>query len=163
MNKALLLKEMGISTWKTKATAEYLTFNSNESESVMTTQEFPVWTLIFEEDDVHTNLSNNIQVVVQNFGVKTQILPFEVAKNAGKIQGDLVFCFGQKPGQYFSGETNPVEDLREILFETSCVNRDEVPVIISYSLKQIQGSASKKKQLWEDLILARNVYLDTMS
>ena len=89
MNKALLLKEMGISTWKTKATAEYLTFNSNESESVMTTQEFPVWTLIFEEDDVHTNLSNNIQVVVQNFGVKTQILPFEDAKNAGKIQ-DLV-------------------------------------------------------------------------
>jgi hypothetical protein len=100
---------------------------------------------------------------VQNFGVKTQVLPFQVAKNSGQIQGDLVFCFGQVPGQFFSGETNPVEDLREILFETSTVNSDEIPVIISYSISQIKSSASKKKQLWEDLIFARNVYLDTMS
>jgi len=119
--------------------------------------------LVFEEDDAHTTLSKNIQIVVQNFGVKTQVLPFQAAKNSGQIQGDLVFCFGQTPGQYFSGESNPVEDLREILFETSSLNRDEIPVIISFSMKQIQGSASKKKQLWEDLIFARNVYLDTMS
>ena len=163
MNKALLLKEMGISSWKTKATEEQPMFNSSQMESVMTTQEFPLWTLIFEEDDGYTNLAKNIQIVVQNFGVKTQVLPFQVAKNSLKIQGDLVFCFGQTPGQYFSGEINPVEDLREILFETSSVNRDEIPVIISYSMKQIQSSSSKKKQLWEDLIFARNVYLDTMS
>jgi hypothetical protein len=163
MNKAMLLKEMGISSWKAKATAEQPMFNSSELERVMTTEEFPLWTLIFEEDDVHTNLAKNIQIVVHNFGVKTQALPFQAAKNSEKIQGDLVFCFGQSPGQYFSGETNPVENLREILFETSSANRDEIPVIISYSMKQIHGSASKKKQLWEDLIFARNVYLDTMS
>jgi len=36
-------------------------------------------------------------------------------------------------------------------------------VIVSYSVGQIAHSAEKKKQLWDDLILARNVYLDTMS
>jgi hypothetical protein len=163
MNKAILLKEMGISSWKSKPSGESPIFNSPQPESVMTTQEFPIWTLVFEEDDAHTTLSKNIQIVVQNFGVKTQVLPFQAAKNSGQIQGDLVFCFGQAPGQYFSGESNPVEDLREILFETSSLNRDEIPVIISFSMKQIQGSATKKKQLWEDLIFARNVYLDTMS
>jgi hypothetical protein len=163
MNKALLLKEMGISSWKSKTSGELPVFNSTQPESVMTTQEFPIWTLVFEEDDANTSLFKNIQTVVQNFGVKTQVLPFQVAKNSGQIQGDLVFCFGQVPGQFFSGETNPVEDLREILFETSSINRDEIPVIISYSMSQIKSSASKKKQLWEDLIFARNVYLDTMS
>ena len=163
MNKSILLREMGISSWKSKSSEDPPALNSTQQESVMTTQEFPVWTLVFEEYDAHRTLAKNIQTVVQNFGVKTQLLPFQAAKNSGQIQGDLVFCFGQIPGQYFSGESNPVEDLREILFETSSVNRDEIPVIISYSLKQIQGSASKKKQLWEDLIFARNVYLDTMS
>ncbi len=163
MNRVILLQEMGISSWKSKATAKPPTFNSTQLENVMTTQEFPVWTLIFEEDDMHLSLSKNIQIVIQNFGVKTQLLAFQDAKNSGKIQGDLVFCFGQVPGQYFSGETNSVEDLREILFETSSKRRDEIPVIVSYSIQQIQGSVSKKMQLWEDLIFARNVYLDTMS
>jgi len=163
MNKAILLKEMGISSWKSKESIELPVFNPTQLESVMTTQEFPVWTLIFEESEIHTTLSKHIQIVVQNFGVKTQILPFQAAKNSRQIDGDLVFCFGQTSGQYFSGETNPVEDLREILFETSSEQRDEIPVIVSYSIQQIQGSASKKKQLWEDLIFARNVYLDTMS
>jgi len=76
MNKAMLLKEMGISSWKAKATAEQPMFNSSELERVMTTEEFPLWTLIFEEDDVHTNLAKNIQIVVHKFSVKTQALPF---------------------------------------------------------------------------------------
>jgi hypothetical protein len=90
-------------------------------------------------------------------------MAFQAAKNSLRIQGDIVFCFGQVPGQYFSGETNLVEDLREILFETSSERGDEIPVIVSYSIQQIQASVSKKMQLWEDLIFARNVYLDTMS
>jgi hypothetical protein len=163
MNKAILLKEMGISSWKSKAIAEPLVFNSTQMESEMTTEEFPVWTLIFEEDEIQTTLTRNILLVVQNFGVKTQVLPFQGAKNSSQIKGDIVFCFGQTPGQYFSGETNSVEDLREILFETSSEHRGEIPVIVTYSVRQILSSAVKKKQLWDDLIFARNVYLDTMS
>ena len=163
MNKALLLKEMGISSWKLKSNIEPATIHLPQLENAMTTQEFPVWTLIFEDGEIDMALSKNIQLVVQNFGVKTKVLPFGLSKDMEQIEGDLVFCFGQNPGQHFSGESNPIEDLREILFETSGKHRDEIPVIISYSIKQIQASPSKKKQLWDDLIFARNVYLDTMS
>ncbi len=163
MNKALLLKEMGISSWKPKTVLESPTFNLPQTESVMKNQEFPIWTLIFEEGDLLTTLSKNVQIVVQNFGVKTQVIPFQASINSSQIQGDLVFCLGQTSGQYFSGETNTIEDLRGILFETSGEHRDEIPVIVSYSMQQIYHSAIKKKQLWDDLIFARNVYLDTMS
>jgi len=165
MNKALVLKEMGISSWKLK--------NSNpkppqiarkESEKTSMVTEFPIWTLVYEEHDVPALLWKNLHVVIRNFGVEIQLLAFgEKDLTSQDIEGQIVICFGQKAGQYFSGEKNPTEELREILFETSNCHDQEIPVIVSYSVAQVAHSAEKKKQLWDDLILARNVYLDTMS
>ena len=57
---------------------------------------------------------------------------------------------------------NPVENLREIIFETSNSENQDIPVIVTYSVRQL-ASFNKKIELWSDLIFARNIYLDTMS
>jgi len=165
MNKAILLKEMGISSYKLKNNIpKSPKIEQQEPENISMTAEFPVWTLVYEEHDVPASLWKNLHVVIRNFGVEIQLLAFrENDLTPQDIQGQLVICFGQKAGQRFSGEKNPIEELREILFETSNCHGQEIPVIVSYSVGQIAHSAERKKQLWDDLILARNVYLDTMS
>jgi hypothetical protein len=165
MNKAILLKEMGISSYKLRdigAQPEVPHIKKLENKGMNT--EFPLWTLMYEERDLLPSLWKDIQTVIQNFGVKIQVVPFQFqAMDSDQIQGQLLICFGEQSGQHYSGEITAVEGLREILFETTGAYDQDIPVIVSYSMKQIASSAQKKKKLWEDLIFARNVYLDTMS
>jgi len=171
INKAVFLKEMGISSWLAhdkgppKNTNQ---INGTEKEQTMTEQfinDIPVWSIVYDDDgSSSTNLLKHVESVIRNFGVKIQVLPFNNSiKNPKLIQGQLLICMGDNSGSYFSGEVNPVENLREIIFETSNCNEQEIPVIVTHSLKQLFNATPKKMQLWNDLIFARNIYLDTMS
>ena len=122
-------------------------------------------TIVYDDDgNSSSNLLKHVESVIRNFGVKIQVLPFNNSiKNTKLIQGQLLICMGDNSGSYFSGEVNPVENLREIIFETSNCNEQEIPVIVTHSLKQLFNATPKKMQLWNDLIFARNIYLDTMS
>jgi len=170
INKAVFLKEMGISSWlvNDKAPPKITNQkNDTEMEQTMTEQfisDIPVWSIVYDDDGSSTNLLKHIESVIRNFGVKIQVLPFNNSiKNTKLIQGQLLICMGDNSGGYFSGEVNPVENLREIIFETSNCNEQEIPVIVTHSLKQLFNATPKKMQLWNDLIFARNIYLDTMS
>ena len=165
MNKVILLKEMGISSWKLRDLSVQPEVQHNKKlENKGMNTEFPLWTLMYEESDLLPSLWKDIQTVIQNFGVKIQVLSFHPeVTTSDLIQGQLLICFGEKSGQHYSGEITAVEGLREILFETMGANDQDIPVIVSYSMKQIASSGQKKKKLWDDLIFARNVYLDTMS
>jgi hypothetical protein len=126
--------------------------------------DLPTWTVVYDDVSQHPTMLKNIEDVIRNFGVNCQSLAFDgQAKQAQNIAGQLLICLGNKSGSYFSGEENPVENLREIIFETTNQKNQEIPVVVSYSLQQFGAQSIKKKELWQDLIFARNVYLDTMS
>jgi hypothetical protein len=170
INKTIFLKEMGISSWlvKDKVLPEITKQkNGTEMEQTMTEQlisDIPTWSIVYDDEGSSSNLLKHVELVTHNFGVKVQVLPFNNSiKNSKMIQGQLLICMGDDSGSYFSGEINPVENLREIIFETSNCNEQEIPVIVTYSLRQLSNATTKKVQLWNDLIFARNIYLDTMS
>jgi DNA polymerase len=163
-NKTLILKEMGISSWKLKsaesmAPVAELTIPKEKKNMASS---YPVWTLVVEDSASFAPLFKNIQKMIQNFGVEVQIVQFDPAIVAKEIHGGLLIAFGERPSQFFSGEHTSVSELREILFETSNRSEQEIPVIATYDLKEVYQNPVKKQQLWTDLIFARNVFLDTM-
>lgn len=163
-NKTLILKEMGISSWKLKPSeskSSVLVTDIQQEKKNMATS-YPVWTLVVEDMTSFSSLLKNIQKMIQNFGVEVQIIKFEPTTVAQEIRGGLLIAFGDRPSQFFSGEHAPVGELREILFETSNLSEEEIPVIATYNLKDIHQSPAKKQQLWADIVFARNVFLDTM-
>jgi len=163
-NKTLILREIGISSWKLKPVeimvpvAELTIPKENKNMA----SSYPVWTLVVEDAASFAPLFKNIQKMIQNFGVEVQIVQFDPAIVAKQIHGDLLIAFGERASQFFSGEHTLVSELREILFETSNRSEQEIPVIATYDLKDIYQNSAKKQQLWTDLIFARNVFLDTM-
>jgi DNA polymerase III psi subunit len=169
MNKARILKEMGISSWKLR---EDVPLHSNLYEhsqqplkvSQQMSTDFPVWTIVVNNHPKTAALLQNIKKVIQNFGVQIQLIHEPVSQiSPQSIQGNLVLALGESAGQYFSQESAPVEELREILFETTNHLNLEVPVIVSYSLEELLNKPIHKKELWADLVFARNVFLDTMA
>ena len=163
-NKTLILKEMGISSWKLKLSVSVIPVVEPETpkEKKNMATSYPVWTFVVEDLTSYSSLLNNIQKMIQNFGVEVQIVKFDPAIESKEIRGDLMIAFGDRPSQFYSGENAPVSELREILFETSNFSEQEIPVIATYDLKDVYQNPVKKQQLWTDLIFARNVFLDTM-
>lgn len=159
-----MLKEMGISSWQLKANdAGFAKTVETVSPVPVMRPDFPIWTLVTADQDFSPNLWNSIQRVIESFGVKTQVLFFERKTfTTSQIEGQLLIGFGEAVGQYFAQEINPLEELRDIIFETTAASAQEIPVIVTYAVAHIGSSAERKKNLWNDLIFARNVYLDTM-
>ena len=168
INKAFFLKEMGIHSWVPKespAPNPIQSTNDTHTENTkMSTSknDFPIWTIIHDIDASSSNMMKHVEAVLRNFGVQIQVLSFDSKNTNSTIQGQLLICMGEKSGSFYSGEMNPVENLREIIFETSNSENQDIPVIVTYSVRQL-ASFNKKIELWSDLIFARNIYLDTMS
>ena len=124
INKAVFLKEMGISSWlenDKEPPKNSIQKNDTKMEQTMTEQiisEIPIWSIVYDDDgNSSSNLLKHVESVIRNFGVKIQVLPFNNSiKNTKLIQGQLLICMGDNSGSYFSGEVNPVENLREIIF-----------------------------------------------
>jgi hypothetical protein len=166
MNNALILKEMGISSWKLRdgtSSSDNKSLQPQLSNKTMNSN-FPVWTLVIDQKPSTLVILKNIQKVIHNFGVETQVLtddPSALTKSS--IRGHLLLALGDLAGRHFSGENAPTSELREILFETINDQDQEIPVIVTHSLEGILGDTKKKKDFWVDLIFARNVFLDTMA
>jgi len=164
VNKVLILKEMGISTWRLKPSempSPEIDL-SPKTEIKKMDASYPVWTLVVDDISSYSSLFQHIQKTILNFGVEIQIITFHPSINADDIRGNLLISFGDQSSQFFSGEPSPIHELREILFETTNASQQEIPVIATFGLKDLYLHPIKKQQLWTDLIFARNVFLDTM-
>jgi uracil-DNA glycosylase len=83
------------------------------------------------------------------------------AIKAQDIQGDLLIAFGESATHYFSGERAPVDELREILFEAVNSRSVEIPVIVTHDPEACLSQAHFKKEVWQDILMARTTYLET--
>ncbi len=164
VNKALILKEMGISTWRLKPSEKLTPMIDSPSKKEIKNMaaSYPIWTLVVDDVSSFSSLFQHIQKMIQNFGVEIQVITFDQSVNAEDIRGDFLISFGDRSSQFFSGEPSLVHELREILFETTNALQQEIPVIATFGLKDLYQNPLKKQQLWTDLIFARNVFLDTM-
>jgi uracil-DNA glycosylase len=94
--------------------------------------------------------------------VKTKTLVFDANSwISNQVQGNFLIAFGEKAGQFFSNEPAPVDGLREIIFGATNQEDEEIPVIVSYGISDLLKNPTLKKNLWNDLLFARSVYLET--
>jgi len=165
MHKAVILKEMGISSWKVR---ELRPQSQDPIPQPIMSQpmnpQFPIWTLVLNANPATHGLLKNIQKVIQNFGVEVQFVTEPPSNLSSQdIRGQLLIAFGEIAGAHFSQESAPLAELREILFETINEQDQEIPVVITYPLEELLQDPVKKKWLWADLVFARNVFVDTMA
>jgi hypothetical protein len=175
MNRYQLLQEMGITPWVLKnkdlKNSPDLNKSINQDQPnisrsyncIMTSSDItPEWILVAESSSITSPLFNKIVLTIEKFGVKTTTVPFTGNNwKSNQVKGNFLIAFGEKVGQFFSNEPATVDGLREIIFGASNHEEEEIPVIVSYSISDLLKNPKLKKSLWNDLVFARSVYLET--
>ncbi len=176
MNRTQILKEMGVTPWvlKTPESKPTLEPDSNEShfeklvsptsseQNIMPAKELkPTWVIVAKPNVIQTPIFNKIITTIKKFGVDTLTLEFNPTRwQVEAVQGDLVIAFGDSAAQFFSNEPSLAADLREIIFETQNHEGNDIPVIITHDIEVLKNTPIKKREVWNDLVMARSVYLE---
>lgn len=182
MNKNQILQEMGIQVWVSRepelidskeiqVTASAQTNTQDESQApakvfeeaeLSTSLVEMKWTIL--HDSAHfkaMNLSKQVNRVIEGLGVSPQYLQMDGNFQPTMIEGQVVIALGQKIGQMISGESETLENLRGILFDLQNQQGEEIPAIITYSLKDLLSSGKKKSSFWDDLLWARSIWFES--
>lgn len=179
MNRNQLLKEIGITPWVLKhdgihPSLETPTDPTSTNEPVepvispltertfMSSKEsIPTWVIVTKANAMQTPLFSKVMSTIRKFGV--EIVTIEFQPSTWQIQavtGDLLLAMGDAPGQFFSKEPSAVQELREIIFETTNHEGNEIPVLVTHDIEHLRNNPIKKRDLWNDLVMARSVYLE---
>lgn len=176
MNRNQLLQELGITSWVLKqndstqsiesiptlSPIEQLLF-SPSSEHTMTSSkdQLPTWVIVASANAMQSPLFSKITNTIRKFGVEVLTLElFPKTLQAHDVKGDLVIAFGDAAAQFFSKEPSSAQELREIIFETTNEEGDDIPVVITHDIEVLRNTPIKKKDLWNDLLMARSIYLE---
>jgi hypothetical protein len=106
VNKVLILKEMGISTWRLKPSempSPEIDL-SPKTEIKKMDASHPVWTLVVDDISSYSSLFQHIQKTILNFGVEIQIITFHPSINADDIDDSFnPFKLKDKWMKFFRG------------------------------------------------------------
>ncbi len=176
MNRNQILKELGITPWVLKqadsslhldATVEHIqndqpSFSPLTERTVMPSpQTLPTWVIVAKANAMQTPLFSKVISTIRKFGVEILTLEFQSSNwQVEAVKGDLLIAFGDAPGQFFSKEPSTAQELREIIFETSNHEGNDIPVLITHDIETLRNNPIKKRDLWNDLVMARSVYLE---
>jgi hypothetical protein len=176
MNRTLILKELGITPWVLKTPESELSqgtesdvaqvsnsvSSTSSKQNIMPSKELkPTWIIVAKSNVIQTPIFTKVISTIKKFGVDTLTLEFNPTRwQAEAVKGDLVIAFGDAAAQFFSNEPTSAQDLREIIFETQNHEGNDIPVIITHDIETIRNIPIKKKEVWNDLIMARSVYLE---
>jgi hypothetical protein len=188
MRRIEILQEIGITSWisrdalqlaKSKANEEPMIQapsspknpqkpqssqpKTSDQTTIIGPKDQPLWTLVWQEKNSSKVLFSKICRAIENLGVGLQVLTMSTSTviKAQDIQGDLLIAFGESATLYFSGEHAPVDELREILFEAVNSRSVEIPVIVTHDPEACLSQAHFKKEVWQDILMARTTYLET--
>lgn len=175
MNRIQILQEMGITSWVPKqnlgASSPHESVALPLSRPVVTSpdgipsmhqSDLPSWVVVATPQDIKTPLFTKLMTVIRKFGVAICVLEFKTADawQSGLVNGNLLIAFGDAPGKFFSGEPSMAQELREIIFETQNSIGDDIPVLVSHSMEALARHPIKKREVWQDLIMARAIFLE---
>jgi hypothetical protein len=176
MNRTQILKELGVTPWvlktpdskpaqKTESDASQLikaVSPTSSKQNMMPAKELkPTWIIVAKPNVIQTPVFIKIIATIKKFGVDTLTLELNPSNwHAEAVKGDLVIAFGDAAAQFFSNEPTSAQELREIIFETQNHAGDDIPVIITHDIETLRNIPIKKKEVWNDLIMARSVYLE---
>jgi hypothetical protein len=176
MNRTQILKELGVTPWVLK-TPDSKPSQETESDAsqlikpvsptlskqnIMPSKELkPTWIIVAKANVIQTPVFIKIIATIKKFGVDTLTLELNPSNwRPEAVQGDLVIAFGDGAAQFFSNEPTSAQELREIIFETQNHTGDDIPVIITHDIEVLRNTPIKKKEVWDDLVMARSVYLE---
>ena len=187
MRRIEILQEMGITAWISRDALQLAKSTADEAQSIAPSspknphelhssepktsdqtmiigpKDQPLWTLVWQEKSSSQVLFSKICRAVENLGVGLQVLRMSTSSaiKAQDIEGDLLIAFGELATHYFSGEHAPVDELREILFVAVNSRSVEIPVIVTHDPEACLTQAHFKKEVWQDILMARTTYLET--
>lgn len=187
MRRIEILQEMGITAWISRDALQLAKSTADEAQSIAPSspknphelhssepktsdqtmiigpKDRPLWTLVWQEKNSSQVLFSKICRAVENLGVGLQVLRMSTSSaiKAQDIEGDLLIAFGELATHYFSGEHAPVDELREILFVAVNSRSVEIPVIVTHDPEACLTQAHFKKEVWQDILMARTTYLET--
>lgn len=188
MRRIEILQEIGITSWVSRDALQLAKSTADEAQmiqalsspknphelqssqpktsdqtTIIGPKDQPLWTLVWQEKNSSKVLFTKICRAIENLGVGLQVLSMSTsaAIKAQDIQGDLLIAFGELATYYFSGERAPVGELREILFEAVNSRSVEIPVIVTHDPEVCLSQAHFKKEVWQDILMARTTYLET--
>ena len=182
MSKNQILREMGIQVWVSRepksadleATQIVPTLEKKIQEGEVSLAQTPAesdesspmvemkWTILHEPFDSRvSNLFKQIHRLIETLGVSAQYLEIDENFQPTMIQGQVVVGLGQKIGQIISGERDSIENLRGILFDLHNQQGEEIPAVITYSLRDLISSGRKKSSFWDDLLWARSIWFES--
>ena len=137
---------------------------TNEDESIHQRADLLMhWTLVIDSSIGQCDvLFKKIIRSIEDLGTNCQVFQFDQNNyKVGDFEGELVLAFGEKAGRLLSGENDRLENLRGILFEALNKEGEDIPVIMTYHPKDLLSNSSLKPKLWDDVLWARSIWLET--
>jgi len=159
-SNSALLKEMGISEWVAKDSAQALQI---EEPTPVSSQAKPrgIWWFfgIKPKGDAEILFQNLIRVLGLD---SKEWLWCEPANKAKLTRPDealpvISIAFGGQAVQAMTGERDPLEELRDTILELNREGLEEIPLVPSFTLEHFIARPQDKRLLWQDLLLAKSV------
>ena len=159
-SNSALLKEMGISEWVARDSAQA---SQIEESTPVSSQAKPrgIWWFfgIKPKGDVEILFQNLIRVLGLDSKEWFWCEPANKAKLARPDEALPVIsiAFGGQAVQAMTGERDTLDELRETILELSIEGLEEIPLIPSFTLEHYISKPQDKRLLWQDLLLAKSV------
>lgn len=120
------------------------------------------WTLVFDGSPEVSPIFSKIIRAIEDLGAKCQIFDLSSgAMSSTDIQADIVLAFGQKAGVLLSGERDVIENLREIVFEVQNKGGEDIPLVVTYHPRDLLRQPKLKSFVWDDILWARSIWLES--
>lgn len=120
------------------------------------------WTLVFDGSPEVSPIFSKIIRAIEDLGAKCQIFDLSSGTmSSTDIQADIVLAFGQKAGVLLSGERDVIENLREIVFEVQNKGGEDIPLVVTYHPRDLLKQPKLKSFVWDDILWARSIWLES--
>lgn len=176
MDNIKILKEMGVMTWVSNSPeTEVQQIQETLVESVQSSQVDSTlpsinnegitmrWAIVMESVSTAGALFERIKNSIMDLGVQLNVIESDRFNDLAKqlFDCEMVLALGDKAGIALSGEEDTIDNLRGIIFETQNASGEEIPVLVSYHPEQLIKQPSKKSELWDDVVWARSIWIES--
>ncbi len=176
MDRVRVLKAMGVATWvatsneeqdhigasnvHNQASKDDISQNLGELAEEGITMK---WTIVMDSIKEGAGLFGRIRTSIKDLGVQLNIVEMEHFSDLSKqlLDCEMVLALGEKAATALSGENDSIENLRGIIFETQNASGEDIPVLASYHPSQLIKQPSKKTELWDDIVWARSIWIES--
>lgn len=168
---SVLLKEMGISQWSTRDSAEPSSPDTSlvapqdpATKSVAALEKVSQGSWWFFGVQPQGDAQALFQSMIRALGLGPQEWSWKNASDdLSQLQAPdnglpvVAFAFGGSVAQKITGERDSLPQLRETILALNNGSDEEIPVIASFDLAHLIAKPKDKALLWQDLLLAKSV------